>query len=395
MTESNPTAERLIALLSGRPVTTERFASEDWQRIIELAQQQRVAPLLNARLREREISLGPEGAKQLRELLLANIKHNTRLLHQLQKILTAFQAANIPVIPLKGACLAEAVYGDVALRQIGDLDLLVKLTDLEKALDVLTTLEYVAAEPFDIESERQLSQHMPRLYKSGRVELDLHWTIVNPWLNIPFDESELGQVWSRAVPVTIAGVNVLMLSPVDLLLYLCLHTSVQHRFDGVGLRSFWDMALVIRRYGAKMDWEQFAERMQRWGIANGVQLVLHLLEEWTDTDIPTSVMPPLMPGTPAAVTLDRVRQRVLPTRAGGTARLGDVLVALRDLLFPSRRVMADEYHVPADSWRILCYYPVRFKELWMRHPQAMWQVLKRDKELLEMQQNLYLREYLD
>lgn len=405
MTERDPVAERLIALLSGRPVAVESFDREDWQRIVDLAQKQKVAPMLHARLRERNITPASAATQQLRELFLANIKHNTRLLHELRNILCALHAAEIPVIPLKGACLAESVYGDVALRQIGDLDLLVKPADVTKALEVLTTLEYVADEPFEIESESQLSQHMPPLSKPGGGRLDLHWTIVNPWLGIRFDDSDLEQVWSRATPVKLVGVNVLMLSPADLLLYLCLHASVQHRFDGIGLRSFWDMALVIRHYGNVMDWEQFTRHANQWEIVNGVRLVLQLLEEWTDTNLPKCVMESLIPATLTSEMISRVRHRILSgrpiaskgdvTRSESKARIVDILAALRDALFPSRLVMANEYHVPADSWIILCYYPVRFKDLWKRYPEAIWQVLGRDQKLIEMQQELDIRQYLD
>jgi hypothetical protein len=57
--------------------------------------------------------------------------------------------------------------------------------------------------------------------------------------------------------------------------------------------------------------------------------------------------------------------------------------------------MASMYHAPANSWRILCYYPVRFKDLWVRYSQAMWQLLRRDRKLTtEARQEAHLREYL-
>ncbi len=65
MTESNPDAERLITLLSGRAVATETFGEADWQRLMELAQKQSVAPLLYARLKERGIAPSPAVAQQV------------------------------------------------------------------------------------------------------------------------------------------------------------------------------------------------------------------------------------------------------------------------------------------------------------------------------------------
>jgi hypothetical protein len=407
VTESNPDAGRLIALLreAGRAVAAETFGEADWQRIVELAQKQSVAPMLYARLQERSITPTPAAAQQLRDIYLASIIRNTRLLHEVGNIFRALQAADIPVIPLKGACLAEAVYGNLALRQIGDVDLLVKPADLTKAWAVLRTLGYAAAHPFEIESVRQESQHMPQLTKRSGVTLEMHWTIVNPRYNVHFDNNDLDQLWSRASPVKIDGVQVLMLSPMDLLLHLCLHASVQHRFDGIGLRGFWDMALVIRRYGHEIDWEQFARRVNQWGIANGVHLALQLTEEWTGVVIPAPVMRSLLPATPDDATIGWVKHKIwnetsLAVKSNvaciaGKERIADKLAALRDGLFPSRTSMASMYHAPANSWRILCYYPVRFKDLWMRYSQAMWQLLWRDKTLTtEARQEARLREHL-
>ena len=407
MIKSNPDAERLIALLreAGRAVAAETFDEADWQRIVELAQKQSVAPMLYARLKERGITPSPAAAQQLREIYLANAARNTRLLHEVGNIFRALQAADIPVIPLKGAMLAEAVYGNIALRQIGDVDLLVKPVDLKKALDVLRTLGYAPKHPFEIESERRISQHMPQLSKRGGVTLDLHWTIVNPRYNVHFDDNDLDQVWSRANPVKIGGVQVLMFSPMDLLWHLCLHASVQHRFDDIGLRGFWDMALVIRRYGDQIDWEQFTRRVNQWGIANGVHLALQLTEEWTGVAVPAPVMRSLTPATPDAATIEWVRYKTWNetapalkrdvARFEGKARIAEKLAALRDVLFRSRTVMASMYDAPANSWRILFYYPVRFKDLWTRHSQAMWQLLWRDKKLTtEARQEARLREYL-
>jgi hypothetical protein len=404
MTESNHDAERLIALLTVRAVAAKTFDEADWQCIVELAQKQSVAPMLYARLRERGITPPPVAAQRLREIYLASINRNTRLLHEVGKIFRAFQAADIPVIPLKGACLAEAVYGNLALRQIGDVDLLVKPADLAKALDVLRTLGYAAKHSFEIESVRQLSQHMPQLSKRGGLTIELHWTIVYPRVNNHFEDNDLNQLWSRAVPAKIGGVQVLMLSPMDLLWHLCLHASVQHRFD-IGLRGFWDMALVIRRYGDEIDWEQFTRRANQWGITNGVRLALQLAQEWTDVVVPAPVLVALQAAPLDDATMGWVRHKIWNgsslalksnvARFAGKERIADRLAALRDALFPSRHAMASMYHAPANSWRILCYYPVRFKDLWVRYSQAMWQLLRRDRKLTtEARQEAHLREYL-
>ena len=61
---------------------------------------------------------------------LENAARNLRLYDNLCKVLKILRRDGIPVIVLKGAHLAELVYGNRALRFMGDLDLLVQKDDV-------------------------------------------------------------------------------------------------------------------------------------------------------------------------------------------------------------------------------------------------------------------------
>lgn len=405
MTESNPDAERLIALLAARDVATETLTEADWERLMALAQQHHVAPVLYARLKKRGITPPQAIAEQLRQIYLTSATRNLHLFQELGKILLALQTAHLPVILLKGACLAETVYGNIALRPMNDVDLLIKPNDMIPAIDVLRELGYTFEHSFEIEVERRASHHLPPLSKPGGLRVEMHWTIVNPRYQAQFHSDDLEQLWSRANPATIRGVPVLMFSPIDLLMHLCLHASVHHRFDGAGLRDYLDIALVIHQYGDVIDWTQFSVRANQWGIANGVRLALKLTEEWTGVVIPSPGLAALKTAPLDDATMDWVRHKILygsslalksdVARFEGKARTADKLAALRDALLPSRSAMASKYHAPASSWRILRYYPVRFKELWRRYRQAMWQVLWRDRTFTtDARYEAHLREYL-
>ncbi|MBI1802159.1 MAG: nucleotidyltransferase family protein [Chloroflexi bacterium] len=386
----------------------ERLASvtpAEWDAVVAQARRHQSAPLLHHHLKRLGVALPGAAADALRRAYLQNAARNLGLYQELGKLLRLLRANDIPVIPLKGALLAKALYENIALRQIGDVDLLVKPADLAKALDGLRTLGYAPGYSFETEVERDRNQHLPRLFKRGELALELHWTIVNPRSNSRFADRDLDQLWSRAVPAIIAGVQVLTLSPEDLLWHLCQHASVQHRFDGAGLRDYWDIALVIRRCGNEINWEQFARHVNQFGIANGVHLALQLTEEWTGVAIPAPVLAALKAAPLDDAIMDWVRHKVLNgtsmvlksdvARFGGKTRFADKLGVLRDVLFLSRIEMAEMYGPPANSWRILCYYPVRFKDLWMRHSQAMWQLLWHDKALTtEARQEAHLRDYL-
>lgn len=405
MTAITPEAERLIDLLADRAGSTDAWTDEEWGRLIALARRHNLAPVLYSRLHERGLIAPPKATEQLRLMYLASAARNVRLFQELGQILRALQTANIPVIPLKGACLAEAVYGNVALRPMSDVDLLVKTHDMAQALDVMRTLGYSSKHAFDPIAEQAILQHMPSLSKPGGVTVEMHWTIVSPIYGGGFNADELEQLWSDAGPATIGGVSVLILSPADLLLHLCLHASVHHGFEGAGLRNYLDLAQVSRRYGDTIDWEQFTVRANRWGIANGVRLVLQLAGEWTRMAIPVSVLEALEATPLDDATLTWVRHKILNGHAValtsnvacfvGAARWTHRLNALCDTVFPSHLQMAHMYPAPADSWRILAYYPVRFRDLWVHYGRTLWRVVRRDRTFIaEARQEARLQDYL-
>ena len=133
---------------------------------------------------------------------------NMNLYHELSHVLTVLRHDDIPVIVLKGAHLAEIVYENIALRPMCDVDLLVKKEDLTRVQRKLLETGY---SPF-----------------TNRLLLDIHWHLENSMTDLPVD---MDMIWERAQPAFIAGVKVLVLSPEDLLLHLCLHLGFHHFFQ--------------------------------------------------------------------------------------------------------------------------------------------------------------------
>jgi hypothetical protein len=397
-------ADILISLLARREGVAQRLAIVDWEGLVRLAAQQGVSPVVYGRLCQLGL-VPPAPGEQLRDACRASAARNLLLFSELGKLLRATQAAGVPVIPLKGAFLAETVYGDIALRPMADLDLLVKPSDLPTAIEVLRQLGYESDQPFDPVAQQARFQDMPPMRKPGSAMVELHWTLVTPLCGARIGQGELEGIWERSVPATVAGVPSRTLAPEDLLLHLCMHASAHHRFADVGLKSFVDMAEVARHYGGALDWSGFAERANRWRVANGVRMALMLAQEWTDLCVPADVWSQLDGERPDDQTLEWARHKVLEGRPtelvnefarleseGGTT---GKLAALRTAAFPPRTVMARLYGVPGDSWRILAWYPYRIWDLWSRYRGALWKLFRRDRTFVDdTRREARLRAYL-
>jgi hypothetical protein len=84
------------------------------------------------------------------------------LSRELIRVVDRLQAISVDVLPYKGVALAETVYGDIALRQAGDIDLLIRPQDFARARKSLRELGY---QPHLLLSERQERAYLKSGYE--------------------------------------------------------------------------------------------------------------------------------------------------------------------------------------------------------------------------------------
>src|SRR6202035_2811780 len=102
-----------------------------------------VAPLVSSGLQPvHSDSLPTDAVRRLQDSQHACVRRGLFLTGKLVRLLDLFGAAAIPVIPLKGPALSEYLYGDSALRQFVDLDLLVHRSDVPPAMLLLERQGY-------------------------------------------------------------------------------------------------------------------------------------------------------------------------------------------------------------------------------------------------------------
>lgn len=256
------------------PREFKELTSCDWDGIIRGAIAYNVAPLLYHRLKvSNPGGIVPEdAARKLRKSYLYSAVKNMKLYQDLSMLARAFQGDGLRFIVLKGAHLAKIVYANIALRQMSDLDLLVREDDLPRVIRILLDMGYNPVEPF---TEKDITcLRLPSFVKENAAPIEIHWHI--KYSGSPF-LIDIDSLWERARPVIINDVQVLVLSPEDLVLHLCLHAT--HHILEVGLRPFCDLFEAISRYRNEIDWEQVQLRSREWKMDRPLYLMLHLLNE--------------------------------------------------------------------------------------------------------------------
>lgn len=342
-------------------------AGVSWQEVTGLACAQGVAPLFHKAVQNEGISSGiPPGVlAQTKRHYLATVAMNARLYRELRLVAAAFGERGIRPVALKGAHLAEAVYGDIGLRPMCDLDLLVECKDMPQAEKAMREVGYLPFLPHDLLWYQQEHFHLP--YHKGAVSVELHWNLARPGQRLA---GELEGILQRRHPCRLAGCDVDVMAPHDLLAYLCVHAACQHRFLQA-LRPLCDIAQCLRRLTGEIDWDCLSSLAQRARLGRPIGTCVLLAHRMLRAPLCSAryremerlALPPeqletieqyILRGQDANRNLpEALRQAALARGAGNR-----ILAVLRSLVPPIRE-MRRIYRLPPRSVRTPLYYAYR------------------------------------
>jgi hypothetical protein len=284
-----------------------------WSGLVERAVRHRLGPLVYATLR----AASEAGAVRPPDALLGRLRaiydrhalRAARRIAKLAEIGAVLERAGIPFIVLKGAALGPALFGDPALRTMGDVDLLVRRDQQEAAGRVLQAQGYVADVSWGSEAwYRTLHHHSaPLSSPDGFLIVELHYTIAEQGdVRVPVEE-----LWVRSRRQVIGDVPFSVLAAEDLLLHLCLHLAGNNRVADGLLRDLRDVAQLIRHESTALDWGAVVERARAWRMAGYAYWTLWLAHEMVGADAPPAVLDRLVEGRrPGRST--RLLRRLLP-----------------------------------------------------------------------------------
>jgi|WetSurMetagenome_2_1015567.scaffolds.fasta_scaffold00105_23 hypothetical protein len=380
--EKSETRELLVLLLKkdDKDVDAEKLSflsPESWQDLLALSKMQRVTPLLWHRLKKKGLDkVVPDAAvATLREASRRNTLRNLRLNGELRLLLTALSAENIPLIMLKGIALSNTVYETIGLREMNDIDVLARTEHLMRIADILMDMGYKSYKSHTVQSEH----HLPCLIKKGHAGFEIHWNLIEPGEHYNMDTHGF---WERSAPIQISGCRTLTLSPEDMLLHICLHTSYQHAFT-FGLRPFCDIAEIIDYFTP--DWQIILDRACDQGWQRGLYLGLRLAVELAGAAVPGYILEKLRTDDMSGAILETARAQIftdnilaasIPASMAQLMKnrsLSGKIKIFRQRVFLSKVLIADIYSVPINSIMIYSCYLRRFYDLVRRH----WRTFKK------------------
>ncbi len=243
--------EKVILLLARLSLAKENegainhlLATVDYERLISLGHANGVASLLYKNLAD--ITSVPDSFRsRVRNSYLQTIRSNLRMSAETLRVIRLLKESGIASIPLKGAIASEMLFGDVGLYPSSDIDLLVRLSDLDEVSRILAIDGYT----LNVENrEDLLVGHYHLTFSKGRHFVEVHWNLVKRYFRA------LPEFWWENVRQTeYDGQKILQLSPEKYVLY-AIFRLFDHGFRP--LKFFVFIAALLEKYGSEFDYNK-------------------------------------------------------------------------------------------------------------------------------------------
>lgn len=323
----------------------------DWAALVQEAADAGISSLLYQAVQTLPEACAPPAARQtLHDRYLQVGLLNAYLLPQFAAVVQALSSAGVEPVVLKGAALAAAVYDNVAMRPMSDLDLLIPFPDLPAAQSCLAALNFAppAPPPFANESGLFWNQQLWQRTVWQPVSVELHWALLDlPYYARRWPATELRQ---RSRSILLEGMTARALAVEDQLLHLCAHNFYHHL--GQLARVGPDIGYFLRQ--CQPDWDLLLAQAARCHLGLAVkQTLLAAFDQWrVPVDPAIRIAVEKLPAHPYEIWFQRCQRhellkvaRTALTLPGGKLRLRYVWKQF----FPERAYLLWRYGLPADA----------------------------------------------
>lgn len=253
----------------------------DVDRLLRLAAIHKLRPVLLAYDKEHGI-LPPEVRQQLEAIHQRQVMRNLKLTQVYLEVYHLLTEHGIEVLPMKGNLLIHTVYGNQQLRETGDVDILLRRSDVKRAVEILKQLDFRLRPDMNPQAHRYQNELVNMLVDSphqselplsrGSDHVDVHWSAAQPYFGLHF---QTDQVIDRAQIGDFFNAKVLLPVPEDALMLTVIHHGGKEHWKS--LRHLLDFALMIKIHPPGPN---FRESARKVGVLKAFDTGCQLLNQF-------------------------------------------------------------------------------------------------------------------
>ncbi len=270
------------------------LAVNDWNYFYKIALNHGIGSLISKHfsgINEREL-IPPWLMSKLNQIYYQSFSRNILLYEHFRKIQQVFTANKIDAVPLKGIYLAETIYKDIGLRQMSDIDLLVKPECTDNCIKILMDLGYIATGRSKTEfiKNKGVAKHLPTMSLHG-IWVEIHFRI---FIDNSTHSIDIMNFWGNAKPINIFNTPTLTLSAEDMLLYLCIHLEKHFNEGKIQLYQFSDLIGILEKHKNDFDWDIFLLSCEKYHCIKNVSKILSILQKFFQVSFPDKIKKKLL-----------------------------------------------------------------------------------------------------
>ena len=243
--------------------------------------------------------LGSDAAERYRGESFRRMLFGNHQISQGVAFAAALADAGVPCLCMRGPYTSLDLYGDPGIRPYNDLDLLVPRKQAMAAWQVACDLGYELFTPgMPVRYFLRHHLHWQLRQPKQNVICDLHWAVEHPYRLYKIDYDAIfaaaqtvrceGRTWHEPAPIHHVLLTAIHLRKhVDELWRWSKQPSGLEALVARGeLLHLLDLALLVQRHGAKLDWDALSETAVTWNACEALAGSLALMQEAFALEIP-------------------------------------------------------------------------------------------------------------
>ena len=266
---SNEQIDRIMSLIA---------VIRDWNYFRNLANEHGVAALVWHNLEKYGLNSGipEEISNSLKRILLKSLSRNTFNTESIREVLRLLNKENIKTVILKGLALENSVFGNSGIRQMSDVDILIKRDECMKAREILISNGYESLPVKSLFHKFIIGysgKHLPSLIKNG-TSVEIHQELFGG-----SDNRMTSILYDSSYEVEIKGEKTWFPQPQIFFLYLVRHLCAHEMNNESQLRLYTDLVVMIEKYHDEILNHTLLKYAEEAGIS---EILAHSLEPLRD-----------------------------------------------------------------------------------------------------------------
>lgn len=189
------------------------------------------------------------------------------------EVCTLLNKNQIDFLPIKGILMRD-YYPDRHFRTMSDIDILIRSDDVKKCLHLMEKVGF----------HSEVGNASVMIYTRDVVEYEFHEHMMYDTLVQNFDyQTYFDGLWNQSKQIE--GLCEYRISENAHMLYLLTHLAKHIVNEGIGIRAFLDLALMIKN-GCSLDWIWIQNELKKIYLYEFTCICFSLCEIWFDVSSP-------------------------------------------------------------------------------------------------------------